>query len=837
VLANDVAALVTAPGAAARGQLPPEQQMGLAPQLASGAFTLGMLGEAPEGAFTAFGSTQAKRMPAGVRPLGEALDRHASWAKQGLEDSVAAKDDIWRSTGWYKDVDGRWKFEIPDAGASHLRQDFLDKYAGGAFEPNPMAGDSPYTRQVKLPANNPVKLGDVLDHPTLYQAYPWLEDLPVWGKPPGGTSSKGTYHSEVKAISLSAMQPGAFRSTLHHEVQHAIQHYEDFGWGGNVNQFLPPFFKEEQDDATARLVDTVKQARDLVPEYPQMGFSTVVHKFNKGAPMTDAEWDALETLQKRDPVVFDKLKYGVVRVQDLSNKWNAAYQSYMNLAGEVESRNVQDRLAQGEAEVHPHATAGYPRGPQTVTFSGGWKGGTAPSAEEWLVPPGENPAGGGGLESFRGYHGTPHTFAPTEGAPFGEFSNEKIGSGEGAQVYGYGHYVAGRYGTAEYYRKALSRGQAEPELTLDGSKVEDDDRLPYNAQLDQNGFASPQNTALHAAGLSSGDTDKALKNLRSAVDTNKRMLADVKDNNARFGKGGVNNPYAPDAQQYYERVIGHHQNAIDWLQDNASRIGWNKAMPLQGNMLKLVVSPREEELLHWDEPLSQQSPEVQQKLQTTGLLHKDFLAKDPTGEEIYRDIGGTLRGASYRSGDREASGVLGAAGIPGIRYYDQGSRWDTPKRQLLFDNSVADKKFSKGMANNGWEDGTGPFTINQLSPGELAHGRLMQDYSPYKDPGGKMLPEALENAEMGLRTSAKEAQRMLDPTHWSYVPDLHPDTPKIYEAAADWLKKNAGKYSVQEQKRSHNYVIFDPKHIKIVGRNKEWLPNPDDPKDVGGWPW
>jgi len=149
VLANDVAALVTAPGAAARGQLPPEQQMGLAPQLASGAFTLGMLGEAPEGAFTAFGSTQAKRMPAGVRPLGEALDRHASWAKQGLEDSVAAKDDIWRSTGWYKDVDGRWKFEIPDAGASHLRQDFLDKYAGGAFEPNPMAGDSPYTRQVK----------------------------------------------------------------------------------------------------------------------------------------------------------------------------------------------------------------------------------------------------------------------------------------------------------------------------------------------------------------------------------------------------------------------------------------------------------------------------------------------------------------------------------------------------------------------------------------------------------------------------------------------------------------------------------------------------------------
>ena len=35
------------------------------------------------------------------------------------------------------------------------------------------------------------------------------------------------------------------------------------------------------------------------------------------------------------------------------------------------------------------------------------------------------------------YHGTPHRFAPEPDLPLGRFRSEKIGSGEGAQAYGY----------------------------------------------------------------------------------------------------------------------------------------------------------------------------------------------------------------------------------------------------------------------------------------------------------------------------------------------------------------------------------------------------------------
>ena len=49
---------------------------------------------------------------------------------------------------------------------------------------------------------------------------------------------------------------------------------------------------------------------------------------------------------------------------------------------------------------------------------------------------------------LKGYHGSPHAFD--------RFDNAAIGTGEGAQAYGYGHYLADSEGVARSYRDALS---------------------------------------------------------------------------------------------------------------------------------------------------------------------------------------------------------------------------------------------------------------------------------------------------------------------------------------------------------------------------------------------
>ena len=55
---------------------------------------------------------------------------------------------IWQSTGWYKDKDGAWKFEIDDSPA-------------------------------KIKNQNADKLGDLLEHKELFKAYPELKDINV----------------------------------------------------------------------------------------------------------------------------------------------------------------------------------------------------------------------------------------------------------------------------------------------------------------------------------------------------------------------------------------------------------------------------------------------------------------------------------------------------------------------------------------------------------------------------------------------------------------------------------------------------------------------------------
>lgn len=62
------------------------------------------------------------------------------------------------------------------------------------------------------------------------------------------------------------------------------------------------------------------------------------------------------------------------------------------------------------------------------------------------------------------YHGSPHRFEPTPANPLGEFEASKIGSGEGAQAYGHGVYLAENPKIAEEYRKQLAGGTDQGSL-------------------------------------------------------------------------------------------------------------------------------------------------------------------------------------------------------------------------------------------------------------------------------------------------------------------------------------------------------------------------------------
>lgn len=73
------------------------------------------------------------------------LSKAQAMAKEGKNEL-----EIWRDTGWFRDKDGAWKFEIGDAGAK-----LNPKFQSGG------------------------KLGDLLKHDELFKAYPELKDVRV----------------------------------------------------------------------------------------------------------------------------------------------------------------------------------------------------------------------------------------------------------------------------------------------------------------------------------------------------------------------------------------------------------------------------------------------------------------------------------------------------------------------------------------------------------------------------------------------------------------------------------------------------------------------------------
>ena len=234
------------------------------------------------------------------------------------------------------------------------------------------------------------------------------------------------------------------------------------------------------------------------------------------------------------------------------------------------------------------------------------------------------------------YHGTPHKVD--------RFSLDKIGTGEGAQVYGWGLYFAENPDVATSYATKLGNNAASGDPLVDMAKTLLSDGKRRNIDV--------ATTIAEKMGIPLKEAAAAVKQAEAAGNT-----------------------YAVD----------------------------------------LKVEP--EQLLDWDKPLSEQSPQVRKALlndpnaaryeELQGTLRKleaqgridsrewtaavdesralrEQLGFAPTmsGEDFYREMAkagspagrwGLKRGLPS-SGFETASAYLASLGIPGLRYLDQGSR-------------------------------------------------------------------------------------------------------------------------------------------------------------------
>ncbi len=218
--------------------------------------------------------------------------------------------------------------------------------------------------------------------------------------------------------------------------------------------------------------------------------------------------------------------------------------------------------------------------------------------------------------SIGAFHGTPHAVD--------KFTTDKIGTGEGAQAYGWGLYFAESRKVATQYREVLGS-----EFRLDGEL------------LLRAGNYGPKFEAIRAE-----LGDEAADIIVGFIDQGKARVIDE-----------LNNPL---------NEIDH--DTFDKAQDIVDRIEAKNS----GNLYTVTLDAKFETLLDWDELLDHQPEAVRAALEASDwFTHADEQLSNspdnPTGRDLHRWL-------SEDMDPEEVSAALKDAGIPGIKYLDGDSR-------------------------------------------------------------------------------------------------------------------------------------------------------------------
>ena len=128
--------------------------------------------------------------------------------------------------------------------------------------------------------NQFVELQDILEHPELYQAYPALKKYGVSGLMPT-SSERGSFHPEEQRIRIAGnLSPEEKKSTLLHEVQHAIQEIEGFPKGGNP-QVSRSLMQESKREETFPLRNSKSLFDNAVDDYGIASKGLYMHKLKE----------------------------------------------------------------------------------------------------------------------------------------------------------------------------------------------------------------------------------------------------------------------------------------------------------------------------------------------------------------------------------------------------------------------------------------------------------------------------------------------------------------------------------------------------------------------------
>lgn len=308
----------------------------------------------------------------GARTADSAALRRA----EALEKSGTDNESIRQETGWYRGMDGQWRFEIDDSGAAFSRSGEAQYSADNAdyarytqLMNRMLTGELTEAEHAELlgldKKNGSTKkelarridegnatLRDIMRHNALFEAYPEIAETKVkFADMPSGTA--GSYNRETNTITLDTKlkyDANEALDALMHEVQHRVQAAEGFASGTN-----PGYWNrgenydraaEKYRDNRARLLNGLStEDQALYDEYRSA--EREMGAMLDGSVLYDES--RMDALEKRSDELYRELYgkewFGKLNRYDriLGDAGEAVKEFYRNTAGEIEARDTAAR--------------------------------------------------------------------------------------------------------------------------------------------------------------------------------------------------------------------------------------------------------------------------------------------------------------------------------------------------------------------------------------------------------------------------------------------------------------------------------------------------------------
>jgi hypothetical protein len=231
----------------------------------------------------------------------------AKMLKQGV-----SPEEVFKTTNTAKGLEGEFRQELSDLN-SHIK--------GG-----PTFYDAVMNRMKALekPSGEPMYAKDVFYHPEVYKAYPELANIEIQFIPKGNKAT-ASYNPVNNVIKLNEnLTPEQARSSMLHEIQHAVQEIEGFNKGADANKIIG-YHVKHYDDLMNEIGDLNDQMRKVI-----------------GTPKYDDLMSRRMSLTKKVQALGDPLIEG-----------SKVYQRY---GGEAEARLTQSRRdmrPENAREIYP----------------------------------------------------------------------------------------------------------------------------------------------------------------------------------------------------------------------------------------------------------------------------------------------------------------------------------------------------------------------------------------------------------------------------------------------------------------------------------------------------